>query len=237
MKQLKNLSLLLLLLLAVSCTKPIEEPAVNEPAPLLSGQEVAKLEVAQGADQLVIVGATTESNAHLFFFEKNNGVWEEIFTTDAYIGQNGLGKTKEGDGKTPVGTYHFTKAFGIAPDPGCALGYTQVDKTHYWVDDSSSRYYNQLVSTKEKKKKFNKKKSEHLIEFEKPYQYCLNISYNEEGKAKLGSAIFLHCFSDNPYTAGGIEISEPHMQQVLTKVKPGCKVFITTFDELKKSAM
>ena len=56
-------------------------------------------------------------------------------TTPGFIGKSGLGKTKEGDGKTPVGTFHFNATFGIADDPGCKIPYTKVDDDTYWSGD------------------------------------------------------------------------------------------------------
>lgn len=58
-------------------------------------------------------------------------------------------------GKTPRGQFSFTYAFGILPNPGTELSYTQVDDTYYWVDDVNSRYYNQFVTTKTTPKAWN----------------------------------------------------------------------------------
>ena len=50
-----------------------------------------------------------------------DGKWRVIMNTLGYTGKKGFGKTKEGDKKTPVGTFTFNAAFGIAPDPGCQI--------------------------------------------------------------------------------------------------------------------
>lgn len=45
--------------------------------------------------------------------------------------------------------------------------------------------------------------SEHIVDYQFQYQYCLNISFNEEGTPGRGSAIFLHCFGpQKPWTGG-----------------------------------
>ena len=211
----------------VCCAWPA--PA-SGPAPL-TPQEVSRLDAAKNVNQLILVGATGGSDALFTFYEKRGELWQEVFTSRAYIGKNGLGKEKEGDAKSPVGLFHFTKAFGIAPDPGCALGYTQVDDTHYWVGDGKSPLYNQFVSTRDNAA-FDKSESEHIVEYNKAYQYCLNISYNQEGRPGLGSAIFLHCYSDNPYTGGCVAIPEDDMRRLLRALRPGCRIVIAGLKDL-----
>ena len=72
-----------------------------------------------------------------------------------YVGSGGVGETTEWNRKTPRGQFSFTYAFGILPNPGTELSYTQVDDTYYWVDDVNSRYYNQFVTTKTTPKAWN----------------------------------------------------------------------------------
>ena len=83
--------------------------------------------------------------------EKNSaGNWEQIMTTPGFIGKNGLEKTREGDGKTPSGSFHFNKAFGIEKNPGCAFDYVKLDENFYWSGDTNYKY-NQLVDIREYK--------------------------------------------------------------------------------------
>ena len=58
-----------------------------------------------------------------------------LFVTDVYIGKNGLGKTGEGDGKTPVGTLRPLTAFGVKPNPGTTMPYINVTPTTYACDE------------------------------------------------------------------------------------------------------
>lgn len=191
------------------------------------------LNAAQDAEQLVIVSGTKGSNADFYFYEKNSdGEWEEIISCPAYIGKKGWGKTKEGDAKTPRGVYRFTMAFGINEDPGSSIGYTQVDESHYWVGDSNSEKYNQFVSTRDYKN-FSKKDSEHIIDYDLAYKYCLNISWNEDGTPGKGSAIFLHCYTKNKFTGGCVAIPEKKMFEVLRHVKDGCVVIMDEAKNIK----
>lgn len=190
-----------------------------------SPEWISNLKAAKNAEQLVIVQGTKGSNAKFSFHEKDSvsGEWNEIISCNAFIGKNGWGKTREGDSKTPTGVYTFTMAFGILEDPGCAMGYTQVDDSHYWDGDSKSERYNQFVSTRDYDD-FNRKDSEHIIDYTLAYKYCLNISYNLDGEPNKGSAIFLHCQTKNKFTGGCVAIPERDMREVLRHVKEGCVV-------------
>ena len=193
---------------------------------------VKNLPAAQNANQLFVVAQVGEkTTAWVSMHQKINGTWQEIMTTPGFIGKNGLGKTREGDAKTPVGTFHFTKAFGIATNPGCRLPYTQVDENIYWSGDVNYRY-NEMVDIREFPN-LNKSDSEHIIDYNPHYIYCLNISYNEDGIAGKGSAIFLHCFGDRkPYTGGCVAIPESKMLFVMHNVQPDCVVVINSLKKL-----
>lgn len=197
----------------------------------LPAAQVARLHAARRANQIVIAGIDKDSGATLALYEKQGGAWRQLLAVPAYIGKNGLGKTAEGDKKTPAGSYRFTMAFGIAPDPGSRMAYTQVNERHYWVGDSASRLYNRFASIGDGA--FDTQKSERLIDYKKAYQYCLNISYNEEGTPGKGSAIFLHCYPDNNYTEGCIAIPEDAMKFILRRVDENCVLLIDHMENLK----
>lgn len=186
-----------------------------------------ELEVSTYTSQLIIV-AVSKEEAVLSFYEKNEeGKWIEILSTPAVIGKNGIGKTKEGDMKTPVGEFHFTKAFGILESPEMKIDYIQVDENHYWVDDANSKYYNQFVTIKDVEPDWTS--AEHICEYGELYHYVLATNYNEEGVAGLGSAVFLHCTSEKTkYTAGCVAISEEDMLQIMKRVEEKCVLIIDT---------
>ena len=194
---------------------------------------VGGLKAAQDAKQLVIVAGTKGSNANFSFYEKDSdGEWNEIISCRAYIGKKGWGKIREGDMKTPCGVFTFTEAFGILPDPGCMMGYTQADETHYWVSDSESERYNTMVST-EDYDSFSRKDSEHITDYDSAYKYALNISYNIEGTPGKGSAIFLHCHTKNKYTRGCVSIPEDDMRTILQRVNRGCVVVMDSHKNIQ----
>ena len=199
-----------------------EELKVNEPG----GSWVKDLDVAQTTTQIIVVAAEGTHATVSMHTKDENGIWNEDFSTSGRVGKNGIGKTKEGDGKTPVGVYKFNKAFGILSNPGISsMPYLQVDETHHWVDDPNSAYYNQCVSTRDVVADWNS--SEHLYKVSPHYNYALALNYNEECKPNAGSAIFLHCASKSfGTTAGCIAISESYMIQVMKNLRSDCIIII-----------
>ena len=198
---------------------------------------VAALSAAQQTSQLFVVAAVGGTTATISMHQRDgSGQWRTILTTPGFIGQNGLGKEIEGDRKTPVGTFRFTRAFGNAPDPGCPIPYIQVDDGLYWSGDPrEGMRYNEMVRIQDLPE-LDVSNSEHLIEYQVAYRYALSISYNEAGTPGRGSAIFLHCFGPKaPYTAGCVSIPEEKMKEVLCHVREDCMVVIDTLEALGDS--
>ena len=163
-----------------------------------------------------------------------NGKWKQIITTPGYIGREGLGKMKEGDLKTPAGTYHFNYAFGLEDDPGCtAFRYQKVTEDDYWSGDGREGYrYNQMVSIKDLPD-LDTASSEHIVDYVGYYQYALNISWNEEGVPGKGTALFLHCLGPmKPYTGGCVAIPEDKMRTVMQNVDKDCVVVIDSLEDI-----
>ena len=193
---------------------------------------VKDLEIAQSTSQIVAV-VEQGGNATVSFHSKDeNGEWSEIFSVEARIGKKGIGKTREGDKKTPIGVYRFNMALGILPDPGIsALPYLQVDETYHWVDDSNSKYYNQLVSTRDVEVDWSS--SEHIYTATYSYKYVLALNYNEECVPGAGSAIFLHCPSNGfKKTSGCIAIPVEKMKLLMQLLKSDCVIVIDSKDNI-----
>ncbi len=205
------------------------QTAQAQPSP----QWVKNLLTAQKVEQVIIVAGVRGSTAWISMHEKNpDGSWREIMTTPGFIGKEGLDKVREGDNKTPSGTFNFDFAFGIAPDPGCAFPYVQVNEHHYWSSDNNYKY-NQFVDDRETPDSFDKTVSEHLIDFKPNYNYCLNFDYNSGGTPDKGSALFMQCFGDTkPWTGGSVAIPEEKMLFVMQHIKQGCICIIDSLETL-----
>ena len=232
------LFIMALLLLASACGKTAGPLDDYQGIDVVSPDWVGKLDAAGDAKQMLIVAAFSAdaTDAWISLHEKqSDGSWHMVMTSPGFIGKNGLGKTREGDAKTPVGIFHFNRAFGIADDPGCAIPYVKVDQDTYWSGDPRDGYrYNELVNLKDLPGlDLESGDSEHIIDYPYHYQYCLNISYNEEGTPGLGSAIFLHCLAPaKPFTGGCVSIPEDHMRFVMQKVDGSTAFVIDTYEAL-----
>lgn len=199
-----------------------------------SPEWIASLGEDKNASQLFVVAGVGQTTAYVSMHEKDaSGNWKEIMTTPGYIGKLGLGKTKEGDSLTPVGDFHFNYAFGIADDPGCTMKYQKVTADDYWSGDTRDGYaYNQMVSIKDYPD-LNTEDSEHIVDYNVHYQYCLNISYNEEGIPGRGSAIFLHCLGPyKPYTGGCVAIPKEQLVKVMQNLDEDCVIVIDSLEKL-----
>lgn len=214
-----------------------EPPTVPEPSEETEVVEeteswVKDLEIAQSTSQIVAVVEQGGDATVSFHAKDENGEWAEIFSVEGRIGKNGIGKTKEGDKKTPTGVYRFNMAFGILSDPGIsALPYLQVDESHHWVDDSNSKYYNQFVSTRDVEVDWTS--SEHLYTVTYSYKYVLSLNYNEACVPGAGSAIFLHCPSNGfKKTSGCIAIPVENMKRLMQMLEKDCVIVIDSRDNI-----
>lgn len=186
---------------------------------------VANLDIAIDASQIIVVAASG-NYANVTFHQKEDDIWTQLLETEAKIGDNGIGKTKEGDRKTPQGTYHFIKAFGKNQDPGSIIPYTQVNERCFWVDDSNSAYYNRFVTTDSVSQDWNS--AEKLLLSTDSYNYVLATDYNADCIPYAGSAIFMHCLPTGG--AGCIAIPESDMKYLVQAVTEDCVLYID-YDE------
>jgi L,D-peptidoglycan transpeptidase YkuD (ErfK/YbiS/YcfS/YnhG family) len=170
---------------------------------------------------VVLVVEKEDSRARFLYLEKMEGQFEVIYTTLAWIGSNGLGKTMEGDCKTPAGVYTLSHPFGRNDDPGCQIPYVKLDDSWYWVEDGNSQYYNQMVTTNEVEMDWTE--AEQLNKFGYSYNYSIAIDFNKDRVPGMGSAIFLHCTHNSP-TRGCVAIEEELMVGILQRVQEGAMI-------------
>ncbi|MCD7893246.1 MAG: L,D-transpeptidase family protein [Erysipelotrichaceae bacterium] len=188
--------------------------------------DVSSLQVADETDKIIVVTAssTSTSSGTFRYFKKTNGTWKEVIYTTAYLGQNGINKTKEGDRKTPTGLYHFSKLMGIASNPGTQMSYTKINKYMYWC--GSKKYYNQFIDESKQEHNCNHSNDEHLIDYTTCYQYIAALDYNSSCTYGKGSAIFLHCTGNSKYTGGCVAISKSNMKQMMTEIDKDTVIII-----------
>ena len=175
----------------------------------------------QEVDRLLFVKYKGDSRAGFLMYKKTgDNRWKKLISCQAYVGRKGIGKRKEGDRKTPTGTYGFTHVFGIKKNPGTTLRYIRVNRYLYW--SLRKKDYNRLVDSRKAKGVYG----EHLIRYRPQYNYAINIDYNPKNIYNKGSAIFLHCKGSHKYTLGCVAIPEKYMKKVLMYATKNMKICI-----------
>jgi len=176
-------------------------------------------------NQLLIIRITERSSGTASFYVRNedNTAWQQVFESGVYTGRNGGGKTREGDGKTPLGEYHVTSAFGIMPNPGTTIPYIDVTPTTYACDENC-KYYNQIIDADKTRHPCS---GEIMYRCRPYYNWGMVIDYNPSNTYPNGSAIFLHCKGSKTSTGGCVAFDEEDMITLLLMGEKGMAVYIT----------
>lgn len=165
------------------------------------------------ASKVIEARAKTTSTGYVYLCKKSG----DRYVLDkgpykAKFGYNGVtAKKKEGDGKTPAGTFWMRDGFGTSGNPGLKdHKWTKVTKDHVWVDGNATKAggYNTM------KRKSDGYKGEALYQ-PKPYKYAQVIGYNEARTPGKGSAIFLHANTASMKTAGCVSMYEASLVKAL----------------------
>ena len=143
------------------------------------------------------------------------------------IGKNGTTRRKkEGDYKTPIGTYNIEKLFfrkDKVRKPKTSLAVIEIKQSMGWCDDISlPKKYNRLI-------KINSKiRHEKLKRNDNKYDLLIPISYNRKNpKVGLGSCIFIHLTKDYKPTAGSIALKKKDFLIMLKLMKKNSKIKIS----------
>ena len=137
-----------------------------------------------------------------------------------------LFRSKEGDYKTPMGTYKIEKLFfrkDRIKKPKTSLPVIEIKQSMGWCDDiSHPRKYNRLIKIN------NKVKHEKLRRNDNKYDLLIPISYNRKNpKIGLGSCIFIHLTKDYNPTAGCIALKKKDFLIMLKLIKKNTKIKIS----------
>jgi L,D-peptidoglycan transpeptidase YkuD (ErfK/YbiS/YcfS/YnhG family) len=136
----------------------------------------------------------------------------------ARVGYNGVArpaKKREGDGRTPSGTYGFSFFFGVQPDKGFSFPFRHAYSYDFWDDDAASARYNEWVDARKR----NPGTDPEPMHQEPAYGYAAVIAYNTRRSPGLGSAIFLHVGTGTA-TAGCVSLPRAELLKVLHWLRP-----------------
>lgn len=152
--------------------------------------------------------------------------WVQVFGPwTARVGSHGVappGKKREGDGRTPSGTYGFSFFFGVLANPGVSYSYRHAYSYDYWDDDPSSARYNEWVDTRSA----SAGRAPEPLHVTPAYNYAAVIAYNTARTPGLGSAIFFHVGTGRA-TAGCVSLPSAELLKVLRWLKPAAHPTIT----------
>jgi L,D-peptidoglycan transpeptidase YkuD (ErfK/YbiS/YcfS/YnhG family) len=185
------------------------------PAPSPAARSTAAAEVSAAGGQLVTVTAASygATQAELTAYRRVGGQWRRVFGPwVAWIGRNGMarpGAKREGDGRTPSGTFGFGFFFGVNPDPGVRFPYRRIHAFDVWDDDPSSPLYNEWVDDQYANPGADPEPMDVSA-----YDYGAVIGYNTARTPGLGSAIFLHINIGMP-TAGCVTLPVGELLEIL----------------------
>ena len=173
---------------------------------------------------LVTAGQPSAINATVELWKKANEGAVEVWRQDsapiaAVVGRSGLapaGQKREGDGRTPSGTFAVYRAFGYEEPVKTELEYHPVTAEDFWVDDPASVWYNQWVTGE-----VPAVSHEVLRRADDLYKYAIIVEYNTDPVIPgNGSAIFIHVWraADHP-TAGCVAVAEADLLNILGWLK------------------
>lgn len=171
--------------------------------------------------QLITVTATSRATSYATFraYQVTDGKRTEVFGPwTARVGYNGIaapGGKREGDGRTPSGSYGFAFFFGVAPDPGTAFPYRRAYAYDYWDDDPRSPRYNEWTDARSA----SPGRAPEPLRDVPAYDYAAVIAYNTARAPGLGSAIFLHVGTGSA-TAGCVSLPAAELLKVLRWLNP-----------------
>ncbi len=164
--------------------------------------------------QAIVVRADgiNSATAKVWLYEYKSGAWRVKYGPwTAVVGRNGVGKTAEGDGRSPSGAFLLGTAFGWGSTPdGMDYQYRKLDSKDLWVDEAGP-WYNRWV-----RGSTAVYGSGERLKNVKGYEYAVAVHYNDKATKNAGSAIFLHIWAGKGKgTAGCTAMSRTNLLRLL----------------------
>jgi L,D-peptidoglycan transpeptidase YkuD (ErfK/YbiS/YcfS/YnhG family) len=189
------------------------------PVPAWAASRMPLRHVPAGANQLLIVHATTPTTSYATVetFDRAGAGWQRRFASmPARVGRLGFSDHHvEGTPNTPTGTYPIgATMYGIDANPGVRYPYHRLVSGDYWNENSASRGYNTFYHGRDPGGP-----SEALWRIHPAYRHFAVINYNTPAVANRGSGIFLHEGTGGP-TAGCVSLGHDDLVRVLKWLDP-----------------
>ncbi|WP_457744961.1 L,D-transpeptidase family protein [Sulfurimonas sp.] len=172
---------------------------------------------------LVVADDINSSTAQLQCYEDSKKIFHTIKVN---LGKNGLGWglgkknltnmrdiniiKKEGDKRAPAGIFTLNTLFGYSQKSDFHFPYLYASKSLICVDDTHSKFYNQIIEAKGDEKSF-----EYMHRNDDLYKLGIVVGHNQEAKKGYGSCIFLHIQrAENSPTVGCTSMKESDIRDI-----------------------
>jgi L,D-peptidoglycan transpeptidase YkuD (ErfK/YbiS/YcfS/YnhG family) len=204
----------------VSASVPAPVSA-SVPAAAASAPLVTRLEGVGDATQVISVTSSRygQDRATVRVFAKRAAGWRQVRGPwRAWIGRSGFARPdakREGDGKTPTGSYPFSFFFGVDHNPGVRFPWRHASQSDFWDDDSTSPRYNTWVDADQ----HSAGRNPEPMHIRPSYDDGAVIAYNTRHQPGRGSAIFLHV-THNSATSGCVALPRSHVLTLLRWLNP-----------------
>jgi L,D-peptidoglycan transpeptidase YkuD (ErfK/YbiS/YcfS/YnhG family) len=201
-------------------------------------------ELPAGSSQCVVGVADGWDSSHvtLSYFEKKGGAWQRVGGEwKGRLGSKGLvwgrgihpsppGATlkKEGDGRAPAGVFDLGGVWGVRESvkKRPKTFYHQVTSRDLWVEDGTSKYYNQFITLDHEPRTAWEKKAQ-MKQDDYPHSLKMFIAHNAPPNAVAngGSSIFFHIWRREgaAATAGCTTMAESRLRWLIATVDPGSR--------------
>ena len=182
-------------------------------------------------EQLIVVTTDTWDaiNGSMSVYQYSGKNWLPVINNvSIVVGKNGMAWAKslhkpgnanvrqkiEGDGNAPAGIFYLNGLFGYE-SLETKMNFLKVDTKTFCVDDSQSKYYNQIVKTDTINKDWSS--AETMRMKTDVYKFGIFVDYNvDPAIPNKGSCIFMHIWSGkNKPTAGCTAMKEPDLLNLI----------------------
>lgn len=203
----------------------------------------ATFQIPADSRQLIVGVADAWDSTHVSLsrWQRNtSGPWRQVGPAwKGRLGKDGLGwgiglhpqglpgPTKtEKDARAPCGVFELGDAYGYAASTPTNpnLPYHPVGPRDMWVEDATSRYYNQHLRLAHAAPQNDWERKQQMRLGDPAHSLKLFIKHNAPPNAQpgMGSAIFFHIWRDGGrrFTAGCTTMPEDCLRQLLTWVDP-----------------
>ena len=213
--------------------EPVHPVDLRKPAPQALPETTTQLLTAVPADWNAVT-----ATLQLWHREKS-AAWQRVGDPwTAVIGATGsawgiglhgdslpIGRTgplkREGDKKSPAGSFALRGAYGYAPNPpaGTRLPYTPTDDNTLCIDDPASLHYTTIVDKAATELDWHS--AEQMHRKDTLYTWVIDVAHNPSHEPGDGSCIFLHVWKDAATpTVGCTAMPEDELARLLAELDP-----------------